>query len=52
MSSIWEVGCSCLNITDFDWEYYSMSGFYNIHVRAFTAGEGRAKRLYKYPEIL
>lgn len=40
MSSIWKASCSCLNITDYDREYLSISSFYNTHVRAFTAGEG------------
>lgn len=39
MSSIWKASCNCLNITDFDTEYYSMSSFYNIDDRAFTAGD-------------
>jgi len=30
----------------------SMSSFYNTHVRAFTAGQGRARELYKYPEAV
>lgn len=40
MSSIWKASYSCLNITDCDGEYLSISSFYNTHVRAFTAGEG------------